>query len=571
MRLIVHALAIVAVLTIVAAVAPVPPESDRAFYQQNHGRVVIPDCSGADCFRPLVATVLERLPGPSILKWKIYAVLANAIGALAVARFCVLVGLSATPSLAAAWLSALGAGALYAVYDCYTSDSLMYMVGPLMAVWLWQGRYVRAGALGGLGVFAKEFAAAPIWIFAIFAALERRWNAAVRLSLVSAAVTLVWLTMHASFIVLHNYSYGATTSADLLHGGYLATWLGSMRPTGAFTYLFTTFGALYLLWPVGLVRGSPALRRLAIAAVPAIAAFVYVQQPERALWNFHFIVIALAAVVLQDVPGWIVALLVGSYGVANMRIGAQLPFRGAGRAALAISVIIAAALAIRALRRRTMVRASTRPVEMNTPLSPIPSWTVAAAEASVFLVLVAALLAASAGTTTRSLKPPMLTYWSTGSPPRRNGIVPSGIPPPLPESEVHRFLEGEASLLERWRMDRRRMRCCTAQEIFELAAKGNVLIRGWGAGVLFRDVPQVISVRVCAPMSVRESLMAERLGTNDRELVREEIERYDKARAETMRVLFNMERTALAEYKSPSIFQVTRTEDDVAQPRGQHR
>jgi Cytidylate kinase-like family len=33
----------------------------------------------------------------------------------------------------------------------------------------------------------------------------------------------------------------------------------------------------------------------------------------------------------------------------------------------------------------------------------------------------------------------------------------------LPESEVHRFLEGEASLLERWRIDRNRMSRCTAR------------------------------------------------------------------------------------------------------------
>ena len=51
----------------------------------------------------------------------------------------------------------------------------------------------------------------------------------------------------------------------------------------------------------------------------------------------------------------------------------------------------------------------------------------------------------------------------------------------LPENEADRFLEGEASLLDRWRIDQRRMRCCTAQEVFELAAKGNVLIRGFCA------------------------------------------------------------------------------------------
>ena len=79
----------------------------------------------------------------------------------------------------------------------------------------------------------------------------------------------------------------------------------------------------------------------------------------------------------------------------------------------------------------------------------------------------------------------------------------------LPENKVHQFLEGEASLLERWRMDRRRMRCCTEQEIFELAAKGNVLIRGWGSVYLLRSVPHAFSVRVCAPMEFREAVVIE--------------------------------------------------------------
>jgi len=66
----------------------------------------------------------------------------------------------------------------------------------------------------------------------------------------------------------------------------------------------------------------------------------------------------------------------------------------------------------------------------------------------------------------------------------------------VPESEVHRFLEGEASLLERWKLDRKRMSRYTAQEILELAAKGNVLIRGWGATYLLKSVPHVVCVRV---------------------------------------------------------------------------
>jgi len=76
----------------------------------------------------------------------------------------------------------------------------------------------------------------------------------------------------------------------------------------------------------------------------------------------------------------------------------------------------------------------------------------------------------------------------------------------VPESEVHRFLEGEASLLERWKLDRKRMSRYTAQEILELAAKGNVLIRGWGATYLLKSVPHVVCVRVCAPMPFREGI-----------------------------------------------------------------
>ena len=118
----------------------------------------------------------------------------------------------------------------------------------------------------------------------------------------------------------------------------------------------------------------------------------------------------------------------------------------------------------------------------------------------------------------------------------------------LPESAVHRFLEGEASLLERWRMDRRRMRRCTAQEIFELAAKGNVLIRGWGSVYLLRSVRHVLSVRVCAPMEFREAVLMQRLGLKDRAAARREIERDDAAHNGTMQRMFGIDWTDPAHY-----------------------
>ena len=118
----------------------------------------------------------------------------------------------------------------------------------------------------------------------------------------------------------------------------------------------------------------------------------------------------------------------------------------------------------------------------------------------------------------------------------------------LPENKVHRFLEGEASLFERWRMDRRRMRCCTAQEIFELAAKGNVLIRGWGSVYLLRSVPHVFSVRVCAPMKFREAVLMQRLGLKDRAAARREIERDDAAHNGAMQGMFGIDWTDPAHY-----------------------
>src|SRR5271168_4593572 len=83
------------------------------------------------------------------------------------------------------------------------------------------------------------------------------------------------------------------------------------------------------------------------------------------------------------------------------------------------------------------------------------------------------------------------------------------------EGAVLRYLEGSASLLERWQIDRRKLFHFAAEEILDLAQRGNVLIKGWGAATLLRDVPQVISARVCAPMDFRVRVMMERQGRND--------------------------------------------------------
>jgi len=104
-----------------------------------------------------------------------------------------------------------------------------------------------------------------------------------------------------------------------------------------------------------------------------------------------------------------------------------------------------------------------------------------------------------------------------------------------------RYMDGTASLLERWRIDRRKLVHYTSEEILRLAQEGNVLIKGWGAATLLRDVPQVISVRVCASPDFRVRTLMHRFGTKDANAVRQQIERYDAARARAMAIFFNIE------------------------------
>ncbi len=109
------------------------------------------------------------------------------------------------------------------------------------------------------------------------------------------------------------------------------------------------------------------------------------------------------------------------------------------------------------------------------------------------------------------------------------------------ESAVLHYVNGSASLRERWQIDRRRLFHYAAEEILRIAQQGNVLVKGWGVATLLRDLAGVISVRVCAPLDFRVRVLMDRLGTKDVKAVREQIERYDAARVRTMRAYFNVE------------------------------
>src|SRR5437016_1139241 len=124
---------IVIVLGAIAVLTPKPwYGTDRDTYQALGRQFVLADCSELHCFRVLVAWTLESLPGPSLVKWKAFAVLANAAAALAVGRLCLVLGLSARAAGHATWLAAVGFGPFYTLFDSYTSDPLMFLLGPLL-------------------------------------------------------------------------------------------------------------------------------------------------------------------------------------------------------------------------------------------------------------------------------------------------------------------------------------------------------------------------------------------------------------------------------------------------------
>lgn len=118
------------------------------------------------------------------------------------------------------------------------------------------------------------------------------------------------------------------------------------------------------------------------------------------------------------------------------------------------------------------------------------------------------------------------------------------------ESLVHRFCEGEASLLDRWRIDALSFQRHTAEEVMTIARGRKVLIRGWGAVPLLAPVAHVLRVRICAPMPLRITRMRDWLGRPHASLARRMIDRTDAIHADTLLRKFAVD------WQSPELYHV---------------
>jgi cytidylate kinase len=108
------------------------------------------------------------------------------------------------------------------------------------------------------------------------------------------------------------------------------------------------------------------------------------------------------------------------------------------------------------------------------------------------------------------------------------------------KSLINRLRAGKAGTLERFRADREGMAIYTAEEVLETAARGNVVLRGWGATCLLRPVPHVPCVRIMRPLAKRVQWLMTELDTDDADLAEAEIRRSDQANAARMHEQFGV-------------------------------
>ncbi|HEY5930739.1 MAG TPA: cytidylate kinase family protein, partial [Burkholderiales bacterium] len=110
----------------------------------------------------------------------------------------------------------------------------------------------------------------------------------------------------------------------------------------------------------------------------------------------------------------------------------------------------------------------------------------------------------------------------------------------VPSSLISRLREGKAGLVERLTTDQQRVAVYTAQEVFALADKGNVVLRGWGATCLLRPVRHVLRVRVTRSFKARVGWLMDKLETDDESFAEAEVRRSDDAHAARMHAQFGV-------------------------------
>jgi len=119
----------------------------------------------------------------------------------------------------------------------------------------------------------------------------------------------------------------------------------------------------------------------------------------------------------------------------------------------------------------------------------------------------------------------------------------------LRKSHVVSFLEGTQGLFERLTTDQLSLRVLTADEIISIAESGGaVILRGWGASSLLKDVPHAVRVCVSASRRTRIKRMMERLDSTDAVQIERIVDQNDEAARAVMRRHFHIDTRDINEY-----------------------
>jgi cytidylate kinase len=110
----------------------------------------------------------------------------------------------------------------------------------------------------------------------------------------------------------------------------------------------------------------------------------------------------------------------------------------------------------------------------------------------------------------------------------------------VPTSLINRLREGKAGAIERLRADRTSLAVYVTEELLDVAERGNVILRGWGATAVLRPVPHVVCVRITRPFEKRVAWLQEQLGSDEARHAEEEIRRSDRAHAARMHAQFGV-------------------------------
>jgi len=117
------------------------------------------------------------------------------------------------------------------------------------------------------------------------------------------------------------------------------------------------------------------------------------------------------------------------------------------------------------------------------------------------------------------------------------------------KSHVISFLEGKQGLIERLTTDHVSLRLLAADEILSLAeSEGGIILRGWGATSLLKEVPHAVRVCVSASRALRVKRMMERLGSTDEREVERIVDQNDEASGVVMRRHFHIGSRDIDEY-----------------------